>query len=73
MNISTPMRWTFTGGGAATPSGGKRRPMPKVTMSPIALSRMVQSSQIRVFTVVRREVHPALTQDTPPPICGQSA
>src|SRR4029453_5941933 len=48
VNISTPMRWTFTGCGAATPSSGKRRPVPKVTMSPTALSLMVESSQIPV-------------------------
>ena len=57
-----------------SPSGGKKRPMPKVTMSPTALSRMVESSQIHVCSPwVRRCVHSALTQDTPPPIFGQSA
>jgi uncharacterized membrane protein len=47
---TTPMRRILLGCSAATTSGVKRKPISKMTMSPIVLSRMVESSRRHVRT-----------------------
>ena len=70
----TPMRGTFAGGCARGGSGTARMAKARVSMSPRVVRRMVEFSNIPVrgHCGCARGVHPALPQDTPPPLCGQS-